>query len=529
MLRAMPEDTQGEGSPTPAGERAVGSNAGAGAFETTITLETLCARLGSDLNPVVGAVTAGVRVSAVHVSELPDPRPYLAGGELLLTTGLKLPRTRAGSREYVLRLREAAVAGIGLGLGPRFDSTPAPLAAACIELGVPLLVVPGPTPFLAITKAFGALQTEGSTQRLQSAVSAQQALIRAATSSEDPATAILEHLGRSIGGWAALLHADGAIRHVRPASAASLVEELRPELNAREVIGVSSAASHIIRDQYVAVFPLSQGTELVGQLAVGTTMRLRPQDRQMIPLAVSMLGVAALDADRSREADDARRGAIAALVDVGDIGAALRLASALGVEGCADEGRVILVKSTRPRRVWTSIRLVLPGAFPGLPSDAPPWILDLGPERPNIGDVGRTLREADPEAAVLFSRRARLNDLGAIRTQLAAAADALAPGQVVWEQPPTAMAAHVDRAVDRLLDDEGPDAAQMLGAYLRHHGHWGRVSSELSIHRNTLRYRLGRLREILDLDIDAPDEAALLWLTLRARGVVAASESRPLR
>jgi purine catabolism regulator len=40
----------------------------------------------------------------------------------------------------------------------------------------------------------------------------------------------------------------------------------------------------------------------------------------------------------------------------------------------------------------------------------------------------------------------------------------------------------------------------------------------LSVHRNTLRYRLSRAREALGLDIDDPDIAARLWLLMRERG-----------
>src|SRR6476659_8978702 len=61
-------------------------------------------------DPLGGAITW------VHVSELIDPTPFLSGGELLLTTGIAFGAT-TDTDEYVRRLAEAAVVGVGFGTG----------------------------------------------------------------------------------------------------------------------------------------------------------------------------------------------------------------------------------------------------------------------------------------------------------------------------------------------------------------------------------------------------------------------------
>ncbi|MBA2694315.1 MAG: PucR family transcriptional regulator ligand-binding domain-containing protein [Actinobacteria bacterium] len=67
-------------------------------------LTELCAALGADLVPVPGSAPASVPVTAVHVSELTDPTPFLEGGELLLTTGMALRPPAPDVTAYVARL-----------------------------------------------------------------------------------------------------------------------------------------------------------------------------------------------------------------------------------------------------------------------------------------------------------------------------------------------------------------------------------------------------------------------------------------
>ncbi len=86
----------------------------------------------------------------VHISELPDPTPWLRGGELLLTTG---PPLDSGPAAYIERLAAAGLTGIGLGLGLGYDEAPAEARAAADRLGFPLFTIPYEVPFIAITEA----------------------------------------------------------------------------------------------------------------------------------------------------------------------------------------------------------------------------------------------------------------------------------------------------------------------------------------------------------------------------------------
>ena len=118
------------------------------------TLRDLCQSLGDDLTPVAPGEVPAVAVTAVHVSELADPAVFLDGGELLLTTGLGFQPSVLWFGAYVQRLVSRGVAGLAVGVGPVHSQVPPALAQVATRAGLPLLVVPPRTPFLAITRCY---------------------------------------------------------------------------------------------------------------------------------------------------------------------------------------------------------------------------------------------------------------------------------------------------------------------------------------------------------------------------------------
>jgi PucR family transcriptional regulator, purine catabolism regulatory protein len=114
-----------------------------------LTVEGLVAELGLTL--VSGEEAAHGQVRWVHSTELPDPTPWLRGGELLLTTGLQLQSARS-QRELVARLAEHDIGGLGFGTGFAHEALPPALAEAARARGFPLFEVPYELPFIAITE-----------------------------------------------------------------------------------------------------------------------------------------------------------------------------------------------------------------------------------------------------------------------------------------------------------------------------------------------------------------------------------------
>ncbi|MEW9534577.1 PucR family transcriptional regulator ligand-binding domain-containing protein [Microbispora sp. NPDC049125] len=146
----------------------------------------------------------------VAVSELEDPTPFLEGGELVLTTGMRL--TPRGAPSYVSRLVKRGAAGLGFGVGLGHDEVPSALVEAASAAGLPLLEVPRDTPFIAIGKAVSELLAAEQYEEISHAFAAQGRLTRAALQREGPG-AVIDRLAREIGGWAVLLDDAGAVRH----------------------------------------------------------------------------------------------------------------------------------------------------------------------------------------------------------------------------------------------------------------------------------------------------------------------------
>jgi purine catabolism regulator len=123
-----------------------------------LTVESLIAELGLEL--ASGHESAGAHVRWVHSTELLDPTPWLKGGELLLTTGLQLDGPKA-QREFITRLADHEIAGLGFGTGFTHRRLPAALVTAARKRSFPLFEVPYSLPFIAITeRAFTQLVNE---------------------------------------------------------------------------------------------------------------------------------------------------------------------------------------------------------------------------------------------------------------------------------------------------------------------------------------------------------------------------------
>ena len=288
------------------------------------TVASLCKALGHHLVPVEGFEARDVEITAVHISELVDPNAYLAGGELLLTTGLMLPRNKIGCRRYVARLMEAGVSALALGLGPTHQEPPAPLVQACRDAGLTLLTVPAPTPFLMISRAYWSARSKSTEQELSDAVAAHRALVDAAVA-PDPGAAILRRLARVLDGWAATLSESGQLDQVYPLAMTGEVATLQAEVARLEIAGVHSSASFTIGDYVVVVYPLAVESKVVGYLAAGSLRQLAAAQRRVVLTAAALLSLDAVRGQRAQSAREATRRCVALLLDGGDVAAARRL------------------------------------------------------------------------------------------------------------------------------------------------------------------------------------------------------------
>src|ERR687894_1266921 len=123
-----------------------------------LTVRGLVAEMGLEL--AAGQDGADAPVRWVHISELPDPTPWLSGGELLLTTGIQLGGEER-QREFVRLLSGHHLAGLGFGTGFDHERLPEALLDEAGRCDFPVFEVPYEMPFIALTeKAFTRLVNE---------------------------------------------------------------------------------------------------------------------------------------------------------------------------------------------------------------------------------------------------------------------------------------------------------------------------------------------------------------------------------
>ena len=109
----------------------------------TVTLAWLLTQSDLGLRLVTDVATT-TEFTWAHAIEVSDPAPWLSGGELVLTTGLRLGRSAGAQRGYAERLADAGISGIGFGVAcPSSASRPRPrpcFLPLMIAIPYPLLV-----------------------------------------------------------------------------------------------------------------------------------------------------------------------------------------------------------------------------------------------------------------------------------------------------------------------------------------------------------------------------------------------------
>ncbi|MFF4029938.1 PucR family transcriptional regulator [Streptomyces sviceus] len=102
---------------------------------------------------VTGVTLLDRPVRWVHITELTDPASFLKGGELVLTTGMPLPKESAGIQRYVEELARIGAAALVIELVRRYHRPPDALVHACRTRGLlPLITLAKDVNFLEVTQ-----------------------------------------------------------------------------------------------------------------------------------------------------------------------------------------------------------------------------------------------------------------------------------------------------------------------------------------------------------------------------------------
>ncbi len=164
----------------------------------------------------------------VHVGEIPDIARYLRGQELILSTGVGL-RQPHDRRRYLERLADCRVAGVCVELGRYLRSVPDDMLRLADRLSLPLVTFPTPVRFVDITRDVHGLILQGEQQALVSLQQLAEDLRRlqgAAAREEE----IFARLGLWLGDAAVLLPAAGRTLTSGPPERTGALADMSEEL-----------------------------------------------------------------------------------------------------------------------------------------------------------------------------------------------------------------------------------------------------------------------------------------------------------
>ena len=476
------------------------------------------ADLGLEL--VAGAAGVGRTdpIRWAHISETPDPTPWLEGGELLLTTGLAVKDDADLQRDLIAGLDRVGCPAVGFGVGIWLDAVPPAMLAEADRRGLPLFTVPYEVPFIAVTRYVSRRVFEAHDLGLRRALDLHRRMLAAVTSGGG-IDEVLAVTARAIAGVdVALFDAFGHVlaRHgvadgaVDPGRLWAVLPP-RPRARVRFMLG----------DRIVTAAPVRAADEIEAVLAVVSRVELDDSQMLLLEQAVSAAAVAL---SRGVSARAQRRATVGAMLDDARTGRAgtNQLADRLAGLGL-DPGAPyhVLAVAAPPGTPTATVCRVVEDAVGG-DSVAAGMIDDMVHlvVQPAAARVGRDVMDAARARVLGPLRVGRSNvqrDIGGLATALREAAAAVVQagegievtvdtlgvsGFLAGTGATEASDAFVSRMLGPLLDrdDGSPALIASLRAYLAHGCRPGPAAAELRIHRHTLAYRLDRVATLTGRD-----------------------------
>ncbi|HMA27047.1 MAG: PucR family transcriptional regulator [Solirubrobacterales bacterium] len=515
-----------------------------------LTVESLTTELG--LKFAAGQTDAGEReIRWVHITELLDPTPWLSGGELLLTTGIRLDSPEP-QRKFVRLLAEAGVAGLGFGVGFDHAKVPKALLAEAEEADFPVFEVPYETPFIAITEvAFSRLVNEHY-DVLSRGIAVNERLERLVLQGGG-LDEIAREIAAAVGGSSVVLDARGEVlAHGGRNLSMEVLDAIRTEVQPR----AAAAASFVPSDRNLRGRTLAHPVSPRGGAAeawlvvvrrsgeLGDFERLCVQQAAIVVALELMRDRVARETERrlsgevlaatlsGRLAPDDIRDRLAPF-GIGDRAAVLafELGDAAAAEPTLAE---YLASENRPAVVAPHAagrRELLCAVVDGDNGDP----LDLAAMarlalESSHGSTRAATSRAMPTERVRHSfheARCALEATGfanGAAPEVASHRDLGVFTLLLSVQDAEALRLYCDSVLGPIESSDERYANELLRsleAYIDRNGHWERAAGDCYCHRHTLRYRIKRIEELTGRDLSRANDRVELWLALRARELIA--------
>jgi PucR family transcriptional regulator, purine catabolism regulatory protein len=464
---------------------------------------------------IAGSVGLDREIRWAHVCELKDPLPWLTGGELVMTTGLAIPRHSEGQERYLSRLAASGAAGLAISK----DLHAPPLSPGFIEaadrLAFPMLTVSIEVTFIDIARVVIMANSDESHRQLVRQLAVFDVL-RSTSVTRSDFPALFERL-EHVSGYRLYLSSPAGMPFVP--GVPSFPEDRR------ELLSRPATAPAQVPGGYMVSVPCEGKT-------AGYLLGLRKPDVDPAGLGAlqHIATIAALErAMLEREREIERRQGSELLAELFAAAHPESLEHRLPPALVHGQLALTLVRTADPDATGSLLHYELTDlGLPHLLQVQQDLALLTLADQP----VERVLDSAQVVAAGR-SRPFRLRDSLALARRQASAAlqralqlgtrivDASSiPEELDWlPREPAAVAALVQRVLGALLDyDLAHDGSLVptLRTWFESGQRPSLVARRLGVHPHTLSYRLGRIQELTGRDLRSPGTAAEIWLALRA-------------
>lgn len=471
-----------------------------------------------------------------HTSDLPDPWQWLDGGELLMTNGMSFPRT-AGDQERLLdELARVGVSGLAIGEEMYCPPLTQRFTRASERLGMPVLWIRYPMPFIAISRAVAEATLLEQSQRLMRTARIYDAIRHTATDGSER-SGIAEALTRELRSTVQVCDRDsGQAYYPKDLPVAPDVADAVQRAGQGSLIaGARSVALSSNREVLVVDVPTHQNAALA-VVRDGST----PLDGILLQHAAT---VVALELSQTRLALEHRRRAGAELMAQLLEGRADARAARRQLHGARLEPSnsvVVAVTDDQEPRVrelhialWRKeiphILAVRSGVahaiVPQTEIAAATIVAALGPS----GRVGVSAPLGTPARAAEARREAvwALGMAGRTTTHLARYGESSGWTGFSGIEEATALVEQYLRPL--LMHDEQnqSDLVATLEAFLAHQRSWQKTATALQVHRQTVLYRIRRIEDLTGRDVSETSDLALLWMALQARDLTSGRGQGP--
>ena len=468
----------------------------------------------------------------IHSSDMPDPAPYLRGGEVVLTAGIWYWHGVAPST-FAAGLGHANAAALGFGTNPLVSEVPADLVRACEKWGLTLFRVPDGVAFIEIAEEFVEAQHRDRERPLLDSL--------------DRSTQFLYSL-QAEGG------VGGLVRTLAPflARRVAVVQRGRgavvagtPGTLPRDLV---AAAEAVIGTRAPAIdlgggtaFPVPIASSDAVLVIDGALSELTVTERSAIDQALAFLAIELQRARAVAESELRFAGELFDLLAVGEgqypaVAARLRTfgldvdeplvavcCESPDAEASLVTGRAYL-QDTRRRGTLAVKAGQLLGLIEIAPGDDLAGLarelhdalgatatVGVGSVAEDVSGLARSVVEA--RHACRFAQRRR--DVGyATHKMLASHALLLA---VQDDRVLEVFRETLIRPLEEHDARRGTELLRTLDSFLRSGGKYQDTADALHLHVNTLRLRLKRIETLTGRDLHSMDDRVDLWIALQAR------------